>query len=460
MQMVFPFEDAAYKLKVGEISAPVRTRFGYHLIKLVDRKPARGEVEVSHILLRTDKGDAKKTKDKIFEIYDQLKGGRSWDETVKEFSEDVSTKNTGGRLRPFGVGVLASVPEFEAIAFSLQKPGEVSDPFQSAIGWHIVRLEKKIPVPSYEEMQASLKRRVSRDERLQISKSSLLAKRKKEFGFVETPLKTKIVALADSNLVKAKWKFTGTNDLRNGVLFTARNASTTGNEFIRYIEMNQKVSSMTPISYMNQLYDKFVDEKIGEWEEEKLKNEIPEYRNLLNEYKEGILFFSIMEKEVWNKASEDTVGQHNFYDQNKAKYNAGDRVEARIFSTSDRSFLEKMKAKISAGDSLTRNDIKQFKSVQNFRAYEKGDSKIIDKVNWAAGLHETEDNGMYYLVEIERLLLPGTKTFQEARASIISDYQDKLEKDWISQLKKKYVVQINKKGKKIAFAELNKNAGK
>lgn len=458
MQMVFPFEDAAYKLKVGEISKPVRTRFGYHLIKLVDRKPARGEVEVSHILLRTDKGDAKKIKDKAFEIYDQIKGGRNWDEVCKEYSEDASTKNTGGRLRPFGVGALASVPEFEAVAFSLQKPGEISDPFQSSIGWHIVRLEKKIPIPPYEEMQVALKRRVSRDERLQISKSSVLAKRKKEFGFVETDLKAKITALADSNLVKGKWKFNGSPELRSALLFTANNGKISGNEFIRYIEVNQRQSGLSPSIYINQLYDQFTEEKIGEWEEEKLRNENPEYRNLLNEYREGILFFAIMEKEVWNKASEDTVEQHHFYEQNKSKYNAGERVEARIFSTADKSFLEKIKTKIAKGDSITKSEIKQFKSVQNFRAYEKGESKVIDKVSWAAGMHETEDNGVYYLVEVERLLLPGQKTFQEARASVISDYQDKLEKDWVALLKKKYAVQVNKKSKKVVFNELKKNA--
>ncbi len=457
MQMVYAFEDAVYKLKVNEVSMPVRTRFGYHLIKVADRKPARGEVEVSHILLRSDQSNAEKIKNRIFEIHDQLTGGRSWDELCKEYSDDVSTKNAGGRLRPFGVGTLASVPEFEKVAFELTKPGEISDPFQSALGWHIVRLEKKIPLPPYTEVQASLKRRVSRDERLQISKAAVLTRRKKDFAFTETDLKSKILSKADSALLNAKWKYNGPAEWKTGTLFTLQNQVTKVNEFISYVEKNQTPSGLTPANDMLQLYDKFTEEKINNLDEKKLQEENPEYRNLLNEYREGILLFSIMEKEVWNKASEDTVGQRSFYELNKAKYTAGDRVEARLFSTTDKTFLESIKSKIAKGDSISKSDLKQFKSVQNFRAYERGDSKVVDKISWSVGLHEAEDNGIYYLVEINKLLLPGAKTFSEARASIISDYQDELEKKWLVILRQKYPVQVNKKGKKIVFTELKKN---
>jgi peptidyl-prolyl cis-trans isomerase SurA len=458
MQMVFPFENAVYHLKVGEVSGIIKTRFGYHVIKLVDRKPARGEIEISHILLRADQGDQAKTKNKIFEIYDQLKAGRNWEEVCKENSQDVSTKDSGGKLKPFGVGAIASFPEFEAVAFSLQQPKEISDPFQSSFGWHIIRLERKIPLPSYEELQPSLKRRVARDERLQISKAAVLAKRKKEFGFAETKLKEKIMALADSTLLKGKWKFKDGEEIRKGTLFTIQSNPVTAGEFITFAEKNQTPSTSDPKTVMSQLYDKFTDEKIGEVEDMKLLAENPEYRNLLNEYREGILFFNVMEKRVWNKASEDTLGQRNFYEKNKTKYSASDRVEARIFATTDKSFLEQMKTKIAKGDTLTKEDLKKFKSVQNFRPYEKGDSKAVDKVSWSVGLHEAEDNGIYYLVEIDRLILPGIKTLSEARASVISDFQDQLEKDWINELKKKYPVVMNKKNKKTVFSELEKNA--
>lgn len=455
MQMVYPFEETAYRTKPGEVSSIVRTQFGYHIIKVYDRQPARGEVEVSHILLRASSPDDNKVKGKIFDVYDQLKAGRSWDEVCKEYSEDASTKNSGGRLRPFGVGALASVPEFEAMAFTMKQPGEISDPFQSNIGWHIIRLEKKIPLMSFSEMEPALKRRLSRDERLQISKQALSDKRKRDYQFSENRIvKDNIFALADSSLIKGNWKFRGSEEVKTQTLFSIQNKSVSGSEFIQYVQTNQSSTNTTPSTYMKQLYDGFVEEKVMIAEEEKLLREHPEFKNLLTEYREGILLFDIMEKEVWNKASEDTVGQQKYYEANKTKYQAGDRLEARIFTVADKSIIQEIMTKVSRGDSLNNADMKKFKSIQPFRIYERKDSKVIDRINWAAGLQETELDGQFYLVEVKRLVPPGEKSFEEARASVISDYQDQLEKQWLTALKEKFPVKVSNKGRKYVLAEL------
>jgi peptidyl-prolyl cis-trans isomerase SurA len=457
MQMVYPFEKEAYLTSKGQLSNIVRTRFGYHLIKVIDKKPARGEVEVSHILLRTGTGDDAKIKNKAFDVFDQLKAGRSWDELCKEHSEDGNTKDTGGRLRAFGVGALASVPEFEATAFALQKPGDVSDPFQSSVGWHIVRLEKRIPLPPYLELEPSLKKRVARDERLQISQQALATKRRKDFGFNEVEENKKVLfAFADSTLTMGKWEYKGRKELLPQKLFALLDKDYTVADFVNYVRQTQTASGMTPEAYISQLYNFFVDESINMVEEEKLKAEKPEFKNLLTEYREGILFFEIMEKEIWNKASEDSLGQRKYYQSHLDKYKAGDRLEARIFSTPDKNLIEEFKKKVAAGDTLKAEDLKKFKSVQPFRNYEKGESKAIDKVSWAAGLHEAEIDKMFYLVEVARLVAPGTKSFEEARASIISDYQNELEKNWLVTLRKKYPVAVNKRGKKLILAELTK----
>ncbi|MBI3220624.1 MAG: peptidylprolyl isomerase [Bacteroidetes bacterium] len=457
MQMVYPFELAAYNTKIGNLSPIVRTRFGYHLLKVIDKKPARGEVEVSHILLRATNPDDTKVKNTAFEIFDQLKAGRSWDDLCKEFSDDGNTKNNGGRLRPFGVGALASVPEFENTAFAMQNPGALSDPFKSAIGWHIIRLEKKIPLPGYAELESSLKRKVARDERLQVSQKNMASKRRKDFNWIENvETKKLVVAAADSSLTKGKWTKKWNDDSNKKTLFTIGTKKYLVSDFVGYIAKNQSATDISPSIYMDQLYLNFVDEKVNEVEEEKLIREKPEFKNLLNEYHEGILFFEIMEKEIWNKASADSTGQRNFYQSHQEKYKAGDRIEARIFMATDKSIIDGFKKKVEAGDSIKNEDIKKFKSVQPFRNYEKGESKVIDKITWAAGLHEVELDKNYYLVEAVRLVAPGIKTFEEARASIITDYQAELEKRWLESLRKKYPVAIDKKGKKAVLSALVK----
>ncbi|GHM99981.1 peptidyl-prolyl cis-trans isomerase [Cytophagales bacterium WSM2-2] len=457
MQMVYPFEKAAFQTKVGEISPVIRSRFGYHLIKVMDKKASRGEVEVSHILLRATKENLDKTKNKIFEIYDQVKSGRNWDELCKEFSEDNNTKNSGGRLRPFGVGAIPSVPEFEATAFALQKPGDISDPFQSNLGWHIIRLEKKIPVPSYGEVESSLKKRVARDERMKISEDAVAAKRKIELGYNENqPVKAKVLALADSSLLKGNWRLKGNEELKKSSLFTVGAKNFTVGEFVSAVEKQHSKSNLSPSAFMDQLCNNFAEGKIGQAEDEKIIKENPEFQHLMTEYREGILLFEIMEREIWNKASEDSVGQRKFYTENQDKYKAGSRVEARIFSIADKSFVTEIKNKISKGDSITKADMKKFKSIQRSRNYEKGDSKVIDKINWVPGIQETELDGVTYLVEVTRLVEPGIKKFEEARAQVISGYQDSLEKSWVAALKKKYEVKVNSKGKNTVMEELLK----
>ena len=317
-------------------------------------------------------------------------------------------------------------------------------------------MEKKIHVPSFKEIEPALKRKVSRDERLQISKTSLHEKRKKELGFAEGEAAQQIKSLADTSLVRGRWKFRGEEALKTKTLFTIQSKPVRAGAFINYIYKNQANSALSPEAFLNQLYEKFVDESLSDEEEKILIVQHPEFKNLLTEYYEGILLFSIMEKEVWNKASLDSTGQHKYYDQNQLKYMAGERLEARLFSTPNKVFLEEMQLKIAKGDSITKADAKKFKSIQKTRPFEKGENKVIDKIQWSIGIHPSEADGIYYLVEVSSLVPPGSKSFSEARAQVISDYQDYLEKNWIADLKIKYPVNINPKGKKFVLAELKK----
>ncbi|MGE0770208.1 MAG: peptidylprolyl isomerase [Cyclobacteriaceae bacterium] len=456
-QMVYPFEAAAYETEIGNISAPVRTRFGYHIIKVDDKRPASGEVEVSHIFVR---GNDPKVKDRILEVAGQLAAGRGWETVCSDFSEDPGSKNNGGRLRPFGVGALSSAPEFEKAAFSLNEPGQISEPVQTSYGWHILRLEKKIAVPPFDEMEASLRRRVSRDERLTISKQLALEKKKKEFGFREYPEgKDWLLSQVDTTLSQGKWKPSPAEQASTQKLIQLNGSDVYANEALVFFARNQAPSEQPAKAWANQLYEQFVNAKLDEAEDDLLRQKHPEYRDMLQEYREGILMFSIMEKEVWNKASDDTVGQRKFYDNNLERFKAGDRLKARIFSSSEQAALEQLKQKVEQGDTLSNMDLKKVRMLP-LRKYEKGDHPVIDKIAWSVGWQEAEVSGMYYLVEVMSLVPPGIKTFDEARASVISDYQDFLEKQWVDSLRQRYPVKVNKKGKKVVLRELTKSISK
>ncbi len=456
LQMVTPFEDAVYAGKPGDIVGPLRTSFGYHIIKIGDSRSARGEVEVSHIMLRAGARDEAKAKSLISEIREKLKKGTAWEELVKQYSEDPGSKDIGGKLRPFGVGVLARIPEFDSVAFALKTPGEISDPVQTAFGWHIVRLERKIPMPSFDESAGSLKTRLARDERVKISKTALIAKLKRELAFTENAAtKTKVIALADTTLVKGKWKIPGSFSSGKNVLFTLQKKKITALDFLSYVQQNQRMNSMQPDKYMELLYTQYTELRINEAFENKLIALNPEFEMLLQEYYEGILLFDIMEKEVWKKASEDSTGQHKFFETHTEAYKAGERVKATIYYLDSKDNVSLLDKSLLAKDSIGVRELVKAKNIYSEAGnFQREDRIALRDIAWKPGRYMAQHENTFHLIVVSEMVPAGPLSFDDARASVISEYQNELEKNWLAALRKKYPVKVNDKAKKYVVEKL------
>lgn len=456
LQMVGPFEDAVYGGKPGDIVGPVRTSFGYHIIKIGATRLSRGEVEVSHIMLRAGTRDEAKAKTLIADVHKQLGAGKKWEDLVKQYSEDPGSKDIGGKLRPFGVGALARIPEFDSVAFSLKTPGEISAPFQTTYGWHIVRLERKIPLPSFEESAASLKNRIARDPRIQLSKQAAMNKLKRDFGFTENAAtKTKVLVLADTALAKGKWKIPGSFSANKETLFTLQDRKFTAHDFLSYVQQHQRMNSMIPEKYMELLYAGYTESAINEAFENKLLASNPEFKMLLTEYYEGILLFDIMEKEVWKKASEDSAGQHTFFDSHPELYKAGERVNATIYYADSKSNLELLSQSLLARDTIKTQDIVKNRNVYSETGiFQREDRPALRDIEWKPGHYTSQNGNTHHLIVVRAMVPAGALSFEDARASVISEYQNELEKNWLAELRKKYPVKINDKTKKYVVEKL------
>lgn len=452
MQMVYPFETAAYTTKPGQISMPVRTKFGFHIIKVIDIRDAQGEIKVAHIMIKSPANSpdsvAAQAKAKIDEIYAKLKAGEKFEDLATKFSDDKGSAKTGGALPPFGTGRM--VPEFEKAAFALKNDGDFSEPVKTSYGWHIIkRLEKK-PIPSFEDKKNELKNQVAKDSRAEISKNSMIARIKKDYNFKEVPKnKDLFVAALDTNLLNGEWtpeKVSGMNK----PLFTLGTQTYTQEDFAKYINNHQsKKQNTTPKQVGYALYNQFVEESCLNYEESQLENKYPEFKSLMQEYRDGILLFDLTDKKVWSKAVKDSAGLAGFYETNKNNYMWDRRVDAIIYTCANaeiasktRKLLKKQKPLVEILTTINKDS--QLNLNTKDGKFLKGENEIIDAITWQKGLSpDMNRNNSIVFVDVLNIIEPTPKTLEEAKGIITADYQNYLEKEWIKELRTKYPVTVD-----------------
>ena len=457
-----------------EISTPLKTGNGYYLLKVVDKRKNPGQVKVAHIMMTVPKDIKAKDpkikkakldsinkvkKERIDSIYNALKNGADFKDLVK-LSDDRGTAKKGGELNWFSTGRM--VPEFEAAAFSLKNKGDFTKPVKTSFGWHIIKLIDKKGSEKYDEAKDKLRKTIERDPvrtaEIQKSVANIL---KVKYNFKEYHKINEIYKLIDSSVFKAKWKLKDDELKINDKLFRVENTSFQESDFGLFIENNQK--RRRPINlkiFVDEMYEKYVYKMLVEQEKADLMKTQPQYKYLMREYHDGMLLFELKKKEIWDKAVEDSIGLKKFYEANKDKYSKQIKMNLSIFKYGKSKFYKKTaklltnsRSKYNDTQIVTKiagNDKSKLQLITN-GSLKKGDNKYADKVIKMYDDGKLKDNQKIMQLKDDNILIyinskeiTKDKDFSKIKGIVISDYQNKLEKEWLKKLHKKYNVKINK----------------
>lgn len=470
-QMIYPFEKEAYTTPVGEVSEIFRTRFGYHILKVHDRRENPGRINAAHILFQTTKDFTQHDTDSVLAlakaVFASLKQGADWNNMVVTYSNDKGSVNRGGNLGWFSTGDM--VTEFESGAYSLKNIGDISEPIKTNYGYHIIKLLGKEPLPPIEKMQKYIRSRMSRDVRSTLARKSVCDKLKNEYHFSENQQAlSELYSVIDESIWEGKWDTNKANNLTKTVFSFADTIIFTQKDIANQIVALGTPNKKTTIeNLVKTRYEQIVENAIFNHEKSQLETKYPDFKYLMQEYHDGILLFSLSDENIWTKAVKDTAGLQTFYEANKENYMWGDRIEIAEFDYTteitkanldtnkvNKTIISAIKkgAKKGTYDTTIKNklikakvDSTMLENRVKVKIYTFGSAPITNSIEKKAGASKIiTQNGTTTIYYVTRLVPAMPKTLSECKGNVTADYQNKLEKDWIEHLRAKYKVVCNK----------------
>ncbi len=497
LQVVYEFENAAYQTPIGGISDVFRTDFGFHILRVNAKRSNPGEVKARHILIRTGNNAAQSPEEAeklIREIHTKIAEGESFEEMAKKHSEDFSSKYSGGNMNALSVTQYIGDTERQSWAekaFALNKEGDITPPFQTSFGWHILQLVEKKPLKPFDEMKVSLRNKVQQNQRSQIGIDSLVSRVKRENVFYENKAIKEILfdlLTKDSGLIKGKFDLlnlpeevnintngkTITFDLFMTNLFQIGNQSYTVEQFAGRLAAQRKPIEGSVNDYLQEAFSKWVQEACVSYQNEHLEEKSPEFRYIYKEYREGILMFNRMQEMVWDKANKDTLGLAAYFQEHISDYQWADRFHAAFFFCADKNMMNQVAKQVKKGiemDSIRKihTSKSQLDFSYRFGKYQLSDTFLFPqkdplKVVFSDMKYRKKSNKIYKLgkigedfvvVKILDFIPSESKKLEETRGPVASKYQEVLEQKWISDLESRYTVQINEDAVRTFKAKMN-----
>ena len=494
LQVVYPFENMAYNTPVGGISGIFRTDFGYHILKITNKRDNRGELKMRHILLRvglTPEGTEENQRKKIEDIYQKIKSGQATvAEMARNFSEDFNSRSNGagGEMDFINATMFIGDPDRQSLVdrgFKLAAPGDYSEPFRTSLGWHIIQKMEVKPIAPFDQMKTTLKNQVQNNQRAQKSVDALVEKVKKENGYKEYPENMNaLIAVLDTNVAKGKFKAdslpeypTSTQGkkgrvyvkpsstktpIRSLTAFALGGENYTIGQFASHLEVSMRPSIVSNMEFVNEVFKDWVKSKSVIYQDQHLEEKSPEFRHLYQEFREGILMFARMQQKVWDKANDDTAGLRAFHETNKSKYMWTDRFDCEVYLCENKKMMGSVAKMVKKGiqpDSIRRKHTKSSTVNMDYRLgkYESTDTFLFpdgrilntlftkpeykEKPGKIYTLNQIGAN--WVVVKVNGFLPAAPKKLEECRGLAANDYQTYLEDQWLKSLLAAYPYTIN-----------------
>ncbi len=432
--MVYPFENVAYKNKIGTVSMPFKTSFGYHIIRVNDRRISKGEVEVAHIMIQNKKEDAAFAKKQINEVHAKLLQGDAFDFLAKQHSDDKNSAIRGGRLAKFSASRM--IKPFSDVAFSLENIEDISKPFETQYGWHIVKLLKKHPVKNYDELKDELSKKIEKSQRAAIVGKSIAGKLKKQYSIVVNKSSFDAYMKNDTTIIS--------KSVENPIV-TINDKKVLLKNLIAYNNSQQKKT-------LKVAYEDFLNQEIITYYKDNLESTNVDFASIIQEYKDGLLLFDLLQDKIWTRAEKDTLALRNFFNENRSNYKWKQRANLILASCTkpDKASLVK--------ELLSQNKtIKEIKQTVNEGAtinvlfsegiLEVGNEKLPKEYIFQKGVSKVfkHDKNHYVIIKATKIIAPTLKKLKEAKGLIINDFQKYIENKWITNLRTSYKVKVKKK---------------
>lgn len=445
----YTLENAIYGLEEGELSQPIRTDLGYHIIKINERRPSSGLVKAKQLFARAnnlqDNEQNYMAKRLINDAYSRLRSGIDFetvaDSLLSHWDEvDVSSEN----IDWFSVGTYEA--DFENAIFDLDEKGDFSRPVKTSIGWHIFMLEDRKKLPDFEDIETALAAKIKEDERFYQSKLDFSKELKANYDFERKEENIELfIDQVAPGIGIIGWQIPSIYDL-NLPLFTIENRAYPARGFVNFVKGKHRNDEFHSFEYY---YNNYESNQLLQYHKEQLINEDEQLKAKLQEFKRNIIISRLMEEELWNGSPPSTQVLQSFYRKNKKQYNYPERVKMLVYTNKKSDFITNMRLEKFLEDNRTSRIDKLMRKNEELEVTERIlpiiEAKKLDDdlVDPGEVVEVKKDDVVEYLVSKE--ILPGkSTTFREVEDQVLKDYQKTKEKDWFEQMKQKHKVVVHK----------------